>query len=281
MAERKYSDSEMYEQITAWLKDYYSATDKYKKAKAKALIVTKMLPVIKRIAHTIARRSYDPVDDLVQAGAIGLLKAIDNYSFEINDCFKIYSGYRIIGEMKHYLRDKSRMVRVPRYVYELTFRINTFIDTLTVEELNELTNEDVAEALELPTKAVDLVLQYDRRNNNTISLENLYSEKNDRNMTYEEVLAGNDYKEASEIEDFKIVFRDAISQLPREYRELVELFYYNDLTRTQIGEIYNLTPMQISRKFKKAFSMLYRMIADKSDAFGKDAIEAIGRGEIK
>ena len=122
-----------YELVNEWLDEYNSAVDKYKKARAKALIVTRMLPIIKRIARTIARRSTDPVDDLVQAGAIGLLKAIDTYSKELNDNFKIYAGYFIIGEMKHYLRDKLKTIRVPRHIQDVTCRINNFTKSLTLE----------------------------------------------------------------------------------------------------------------------------------------------------
>ena len=110
------SENKTYELVNSWLIEYKSTVDKYKKAKLKALIVTRMLPIIKRIARTIARRSYDPIEDMVQAGAIGLLKAIDSYSAERNDNFKIYAGYLIIGEMKHYLRDKLNTIRVPRHI---------------------------------------------------------------------------------------------------------------------------------------------------------------------
>ena len=95
-----------------------------------------MLPVIKRIAKTIARRSYDPIDDMIQAGSIGLLKAIDSYSQDVNDNFKIYAGYLIIGEMKHYLRDKLNTIRVPRHIQELTYRINSFTRALTFARIS-------------------------------------------------------------------------------------------------------------------------------------------------
>lgn len=146
-----------------------------------------MLPVIKRIAKTIARRSYDPIDDMIQAGSIGLLKAIDSYSQDVNDNFKIYAGYLIIGEMKHYLRDKLNTIRVPRHIQELTYRINSFTRALTFDELNELTNDDVAEALKVSPRAIDFALQADRRKS-TLSLEDLYTADAD-NLGYEEILA--------------------------------------------------------------------------------------------
>ena len=256
-------DKQTYELITRWLEAYKISTDKYERAKLKALIVTRMLSIIKKIARTIARRTYDPIDDLVQAGSIGLLKAIESYSAEVNDNFKIYAGYLIIGEMKHYLRDKLNTIRVPRHIQELSYRINTFTNSLTYEQLNELTNDDVAEALKVTPKAVDYAMQADRRKS-VVSLENIFSDAD--SLSYEEVLsAHDDYKEASENEDDKIVLKDVIEKLPDEYRKLVEMYYYDDMNQKDIAEKLGMTQMRISRKMKKAFSMLYKMIADNSD----------------
>lgn len=256
-------DKQTYELITRWLEAYKISTDKYERAKLKALIVTRMLPIIKKIARTIARRSYDPIDDLVQAGSIGLLKAIESYSAEVNDNFKIYAGYLIIGEMKHYLRDKLNTIRVPGHIQELSYRINTFTNSLTYEQLNELTNDDVAEALKVTPKAVDYAMQADRRKS-IVSLENIFRDSD--SLSYEEVLsAHDDYKEMRENEDDKIVLKDVIEKLPDEYRKLVEMYYYDDMNQKDIAEKLGMTQMRISRKMKKAFSMLYKMIADNSE----------------
>lgn len=259
MINRK-NEKNTYSLVAQWLSEYHCATDKYKKTRLKALIVTQMLPIIKKIARTIARRSYDPIDDLVQAGSIGLLKAIDSYSKSINDNFKIYAGYLIIGEMKHYLRDKLNTIRVPRHVQELSYRINTFTRDLTLEELNELTNDNVAAALNVAPKDIDTALQADRRKS-TVSLDEIYAADSD-NLGYEEIIATNDYKETRDLEDSKIILKEVIEKLPDEYKELVNLYYYKDMNQREIAEMLNMTQMKVSRKLKKAFSILYKMIAD-------------------
>mgnify|MGYP004516428207 FL=1 len=258
------SENKTYELVNSWLIEYKSTADKYKKAKLKALIVTRMLPIIKRIARTIARRSYDPIEDMVQAGAIGLLKAIDSYSAERNDNFKIYAGYLIIGEMKHYLRDKLNTIRVPRHIQELSYRINTFTRSLTIEQLNDLTNDEVAEALNVTPKAVDFALQADRRKS-TLSLEDIYAADSD-SLSFEEVISStDDYKATRENEDDKLILKDVIEKLPNEYKNLVKMYYYEDMNQKDIAKKLNVTPMSISRKMKKAFSLLYKMIADNSN----------------
>ena len=172
-----------YDMVYEWLRIYGISKDEKEKAKARAMIVARMMPIVKHIAKTIARRDYDPVEDLAQAGFIGLLKAIDKYSEDKNDNFRVYAGYLIIGEIKHYIRDKLHMIRVPRYIQELTIRISNFTRDLTSEEVASLTSDEMASALEVSPKVVDLAMDVERRRT-TISLEEMYMPDNNR-LSYE------------------------------------------------------------------------------------------------
>ena len=251
---------DVYILVNEWLEKYKKATNKYSKAKYQALIVTKMLPIIRRIASTIARRSYDPVEDMVQAGSIGLLKAISSYTLDMNIEFRIYAGRKIIGEMKHFLRDKLNSIRVPRHIQELVYRINTFTGSLTQEELHDLTSSDVAMALNIPETAVDFALEADRRTS-VISLEDLFTASED-SLGYEEVISKDDYKETSDIEDAKLILTNVIKNLPEDCKPVVELFYYKDMNQKEIAEYLNMTQMSVGRRLKKAFGLLHKMISD-------------------
>ena len=59
-----------------------------------------------------------------------------------------------------------------------------------------------------------------------------------------------------------MLLKNLIARLPEEYRSLVELYYHNDLSQKDIAERLSLSPMQVSRKLKKAFAMLYDMITE-------------------
>ena len=257
--QRNINNNNLYELVFEWLKEYHSTTNTVKKSKLKTLIVTNMLPIVKNIARTIARRSYDPIDDMVQAGSIGLLKAIDSFSFEINRNFKAYAGSLIIGEIRHFIRDKMHAIRVPAHIQELSCRINNFINTLTPEELDKITSENVAEALRIRPRDVDKVVLAERRRT-MVSLEEVFTSDSE-NMGYEELLSKEDYKETSDIEDSKLIIKDILKQLPDEYKEIIELYYYNDMNQAEIAEALNLSKMQVSRKMKKAFSILYKIVS--------------------
>lgn len=265
--------STIYEKISEWLDIYHSTESAEEKNKVKNLIVGKMSPVVKYIARTIARRATDPIDDLVQAGFIGLLKAIEQYSKERNDNFRVYAGYLIIGEMKHYLRDKLNTIRVPRHIQELAIRINNFTKTLTTEELERLTSEDVALALQIPTKSVDFALQMDRRRS-TLSLEDIFNE--DDSLGYEEILVEKNYKANAEVADNRIIFKDIIEKLPTEQRYLINLYYNQGLNQKEIAERLKLTQMTVSRRMKKVFHTIYELMEEQNRIAEKEGSNESG-----
>ena len=262
-------NNETYEKIAEWLESYHSTKSVSKKAKLKTLIVSQMIPVVKHIARTIARRSTDPIEDMIQAGFVGLLKAIDRYNKEKNDNFKVYAGYLIIGEMKHFLRDKLNTIRVPGYIQELSVRIHNFTKDLTNEELEQLTIQDVAAALHTTQRTIDITLQVERRKN-TVSIEDFPSWNDDNTLCYEEIISTDDYKEKAEEEDAKIIFEDLINKLPPEEKVIIDMYYKQDMSQKQIAEALQTSQMAINRKMKSAFNIIAKIIEDKYQKRAKD-----------
>lgn len=252
---------EDYIKIAELLDKYHNTDDIKVKTHSKTLIVTIMIPVVKKIARTIARRRYDPVEDLIQAGFIGLLKAIEGFSKEINDNFRVYAGYLIIGEMKHYLRDKRNVIRVPAYIQELTVRINNFTANLSPQEMIGLTTDEVASALDVSTRAVDLAMMVERRRS-TLSLDEIYQD--DESLSYEELLAEKGFKERLEYEDAKILFDDVINKLPPEEKILIDMYYKQDMTQREIAEALVINEMTLSRRMKQTFNIIANLVAEKT-----------------
>ena len=252
------SDEKFYE----WLSIYHSSDNDKERDLAKARIVNQMIPVVNKIARTIARRSYDPIEDMVQAGFIGLLKALEKYSYDKNDNFRIFAGYYIIGEMKHFLRDKLSAIRVPRHIQELALRINNFTQSLTPEEVKSLTDEDVAFALDASPASVNLAMQVDRRKS-TVYLEDVFSDTD--MLNYEELLADDNYESRVDYADAKIIFNDIINKLPPEERVIIDMYYKQDMSRREIAKALMVSPMSVTRRMKQAFSIISSMIIDDSE----------------
>ena len=254
------SDESIYLKINEWLIAYRETSKRVQKKRIENLIVVAMMPIIKKIAHSIARRAEDPVEDLTQAGAIGLVKAIQKYDSTINSQFRIYAGYLIVGEMQHFMRDKVAMIKVPREVLELAVRIKNFHKTLSEKELEKLTDEKVALALEVPINKIQTAIDVDRRKK-IISLDEIVTNSENR-ASIGDLTPSEDYQDFVERYDLKIELDDVIARLPEDLRQVIKLFYYQDMKQKNIADELKINEMMVSRKLKKAYSLMYKYIKE-------------------
>lgn len=253
-----FNHDENFAQIHEWLITYKNSTDSKVKKQLQNLIVVAAMPFVKKIACGLARRSTDPVDDLIQVGAVGLIKAIDFYNPDIGTKFKTYATYLITGEIRHYLRDKASMIKAPREIQELAFRINCVIKQLT-EEGVEPTSEQVAEAMALSVNKVNDIMEVDRRKS-TISLDQTYTLEDEDPVALADKIPSGDYQEFLDSYEEKIMLSNAISKLKPKMKEVIELSYYEDLNQRAISEKLNISQMQVSRRLKQALNDMYKII---------------------
>ena len=160
------------EEINEWLNTYKYTTDDKTKKKMKELVVLACMPLVKKVARSLARRSTDPVEDITQVGSLGLVKAVDLYNPEISKNFKAYATYLITGEIRHYLRDRTTIIRAPREIKELSFRVHKLTLELTEKLGKTPTDKDIAEALQMPQAKVEECNNLDRRTT-TISIDQI------------------------------------------------------------------------------------------------------------
>lgn len=237
---------------------YKNASDPKKKRMLHLSIVEEAMFLVKKIANTIALQSGISNEDLVQVGSLGLIKAIEFYRLDMNTKFKTYASYFIKGEIKHYLRDKASMIKAPRELQELVFKISTTIKKLNEEGIEEPTAEMIAKLLNLPLKKVNDVLEIDRCKS-TLSLDQSFKSDDDETTLIEKIPA-NDYQEAMKSWDDKVLIADTIKKLPPDLRQIIELNYYEDLNQREISEKIKISQMQVSRRLKKALSRMYELI---------------------
>ena len=125
---------------------------------AREQLIEKYMSLVRSLARRYSYRG-EQLDDLIQIGAIGLIKAIDRFDMDRGVELTTYATPNIIGEIKRHFRDKGWSVRVPRGLQELNVQLSRLVEQLTVElgrsptvaELAEgagVEEEDVLEALE-------------------------------------------------------------------------------------------------------------------------------------
>jgi RNA polymerase sigma-B factor len=241
-----------------------SESDESAREKLRDQIVERVMPYVKKIAHGLARRSSDPVEDLIQVGNIGLIKAVDKFNPLVGSSFKTYATYFITGEIRHYLRDKTSMIKAPRQMYELYYRINQIVQRLTEHLGRTPTDVEIADELQCPVSKVTQAQDIERRRL-PISLDQFLVSDGGNETIYMERLVDQAQTEFVESHENKMLLERAMHGLKAELRDVVHMTYYDDLSQTEIAERLGISQMQVSRRLRKALEILSKNLqADKT-----------------
>lgn len=250
---------------------------KYKKTQDKKVrdeIVDLNFSLVKKIAHGLARRSTDPVDDLIQIGSIGLIKAIDYFNPEAGAKFTTYATHLITGEIRHYLRDKTSMIRAPRELQELSFRINKIVHKLRSEFGRDPTDLEIAEVLQdVKQSKIQEAYEVDRRRT-LVSLDqtiNTGSSSLD-NDTYliDTLMDIKEHKRNDTREDFFTV-QELLKRLKPSLAQIIDLIYFQDIPQAEVADLLNISQMQVSRRLKKATAALQELMTSNAHSANAQA----------
>src|SRR5687767_3136932 len=121
-------DSKEREELRRKFKDYATSRERSLRDE----LVTAHMGLAEYLARRFTNRG-EPLDDLVQVAALGLLKAVDRFDPERGLEFSTYATPTIVGELKRHFRDKGWAVRVPRRVQELHLRLGSVVSMLSQE----------------------------------------------------------------------------------------------------------------------------------------------------
>jgi len=238
-------------------------------------IVDLNITLVRKIAHGLARRSSDPVDDLIQIGSIGLIKAIDYFNPDAGARFTTYATHLITGEIRHYLRDKTSMIRAPRELQELSFRINKIVHKLRSEFGRDPSNLEIAEVLQdvKPTKIKE-AFDVDRRRTLVSLDQSLGSGSVGDNDTYlvDTLMDIKEHKRSDTREDYMMI-KDLMAKLKDNLREIIELIYFKDIPQAEVAERLGISQMQVSRRLKKATAALQELISGSNQENQKEEEE--------
>ncbi len=253
-----------YDEIGEWLNLYKTTRDEKQKKHLQNIIVLAAMPLVKKIARGLARRNTDPVEDIIQVGSVGLVKAIQLYNPKVSNNFKTYATYLITGEIRHYLRDKVSMIKAPREIYELAYRVNKLMHQLKDADGNEPSESILAEELGTSVGKIKEVIDVERRKQ-TISLDQVITTGNDESLSLFDKIADDNHYNLETFQEDKILIKDAIQKLDEKLQKVVIMNYFEDLSQTQIAVRLGISQMQVSRRLKKALNMLLNILSEKEN----------------
>ena len=200
-------------------------------------------PLVKRIAYHLLNRLPDSVqvDDLIQAGMLGLLEAIKNYDASQGASFDTYAGIRIRGSM---LDEVRRSDWTPRSVHKKSRMVSDAIRIIENKTGREARDIDVAEYLGIDIAEYNHILQ-DSSSCRVFSVEELAQTGDgylDETVEHEEGLA-----DGLSRESFQQALAKAIMGLPERERLVISLYYDEELNLREIGEVLNVSESRVSQ----------------------------------
>jgi len=208
-------------------------------------------PLVYSIASKLSSRAPDP-SDLVECGMVGLVKAINTFDFSHGCAFSTYAVPLIFGEMRRFLRDDG-IIKVSREERRLSALLNAErerrislgepSDICSIAKAVGVSAQDAASALFAlsPVRSLDECI-FDDDSGATLSATVADEEEEQRSFD-------------------RLTLRAAIEELPENWKKLIVLRYFRDLSQTETARLLGITQVKVSREEKKIMAALKKALS--------------------
>jgi RNA polymerase sigma-B factor len=250
------------EKIENKISAYRECNDDKKKRLLYLSIVENTMYIVKQVASNISLPAGITFEDIVQIGTLGLIKAIDLYQFGKNTKFSTYAIYLVRGEILHYLRDNVPIVKAPRTLQDIMFKINNAVKDLKQQDITNPSAEQISEITGIEPEKIKEVLEL-MTNKITVSIDQINDEDEDFSLL--DQVSYSEYKDEFGLYENRLLLTDLLSQLPDDLREIIDLSYIQGYTQSEIAKNMNISQMQVSRKIKKALNIMYKILTSQGE----------------
>ena len=224
---------------------------------ARDLLVARMMPLARRLARRY-QRPGEPLDDLLQVAALGLIKAVDRFEPDRPTAFTSFAVPTILGELKRHFRDNGWAVHVPRGMQERVMQVDQARAALNRRLGRAPSTQEIAEELgacvEEVLEAYEAAAAYD-----AISIEASRPGADDDGGTFLDTLGEED--DRFELVEERAAIAPALAALPARERAILSMRFVEDMTQQEIAERIGVSQMHVSRLIRRSLSRL-RTVAE-------------------
>lgn len=216
-----------------------------------------------RYARSLARRmrrGYEDVDDLDQIALEALVVSLGRFDPERGIPFCAFATPTILGSLRRHFRDHGWLVRVPRRVHELATSIRDATAKLTVDLSRSPTTEELAAEVGIDVDTL-LEVQDALHARDTRSLDHVVGDE-----TLGDLVGVTD-PTIDHVVDLVAVER-ALATLGDDDRRIVDLYFFQDLTQSEVADRIGVSQMQVSRRLASIVARLRSLAADGGSAVG-------------
>lgn len=215
--------------------------------------------LVRKVAHRIRYQCTEPYEDLEQIGFIGLIRAIERFNPSQGCAFSSFAIPYIRGEMLHFLRDKSSMVKIPRRWQELYIEGEKVQKQLTAKLGRTPKEAEIAQALQVSLQEWrDSKLA--AQNRQPLSLDATVTRQLDYPVSLGETLPDTRYQALQHLEEDRQQLQDALNQLETKTRAAIECVFLRELPRKEAAKQIGVSPMTVTRHLQKGVDQLVTML---------------------
>lgn len=219
----------------------------------KKAVVVEYMPLVKFIAGRIKDRlpSHVQLEDLEHAGVLGLMEAVCRYDDSHSNKFKTYAEHRIRGAILDDLRKNDWMTRTGREKYKL---LESTISKLEKQNKREATSDEIAEALGMKMDEYFSFLN-DAKTGIFLNIEDMVNKT--------ELSDGENVSQAEKkvwIDQVKKMMSEEIEQLKPNEKLVLSLYYFEELTLKEIGQVMDKTESRICQVHNEVMEKLARRL---------------------
>lgn len=219
----------------------------------------KIVALYSEMVHRIARKfsGIEAQEDLVQVGFIGLLNALSLYEPDKGVRFSTYATHLVAGAMKHYLRDRSKMIREPAWLQEIRHRVNKTAARLQQEMSRDPTPEEISQSLDVPLETVREVLS----TNDLFRVTSLSGSPSSEQEETDDLELAGECRELLNFED-RLLLERAISELRGLERQVLLLFHVESMNQTEIATQLGISCNYVSHILRQSLTKLRATLAN-------------------
>lgn len=233
---------------------------------AREALVLQFRPLVQKQARQFLS-SHVPLEDLVQEGFLGLIHGIDQYDPTRGVKLITYVTHHIDGHLRHYLRDRTQIIKEPAWLQEMAQKVRRESETLIQELGREPTDAEVAVALGLNETEVAHI----RTTRSIFAVQSL-DEAQENGASRVQLAESNMQAARTELPiEEKVVLEHALTRLKEIEQKVLYAFYYEDRSQTDIAQALGVSNNYVSHILKNSARKLQQMF--RSDAVREAALQ--------
>ncbi len=217
---------------------------------ARDLIVEGNIKLVLSVIKRFNNRGEN-LDDLFQVGAMGLIKAIDNFDFTHGVKFSTYAVPMIIGEIRRYLRDNSK-IRISRSLKDIAYKAMQYKEEYLNNYHKEPQLEEIADKLEVDT--IDVIMALEAVQEPVSIYTPIFNNGSDEIYLIDQI---SDNSNPEEERLNKMIIEEGIAKLNKRLRNIIYDRYYNGKTQMEIASDLGISQAQVSRLEKTALKIIF------------------------